>query len=610
MKGWLYVISNRAVPRLVKVGTTAKDPHSYAESLDKGGLPFPHEVGYEALVPDMDRAGKAAEEALAAKAEGKGWYSCSIAEAVRTVAEAAGRSVLLENRYDPQSRADKIYGEVSSPDPVRRAAVLSDPSCPPNVLRFAVEREDDEAVLLAMLGNPACVGLGEGLADLVPRVSGMPGVLAAVAADPRMPPAVLEAVLTAAGESEDPDGIVLSLVGNPGFPPRLLLTAVVGHPDAEEALRAVAGRADCGPHALAAIVWIREGGDPLADAARRHPNWSDEAFFSRAEIEAGESPSSAAERADCPPALLARLWKSGDWETKEAVLANRSCPQEVLVEASVADDAGDLPEGWAASLAEVAMDNPSNPLVRAGMPAGEDEFLALSRSRFPRVVLRVASNPACPAGVLRPLSGHGDGEVRLAVAGNRSCPSDVLPALAEDPSESVRVAVAAREGCPLELLRALAYDVAPDVAAAALRNPNCPAAVLEDFAGNDLHEWRLLVLENPACPDSVIEILSADRNHAVRTAANKEVSARRRPEKAAQAPVESLETVRERFRGYVRRTMGAIVEESELVRLAALPAEEKESFAREHPDLARQLALFEKHLLPWVRQGGGTERKT
>jgi len=68
--------------------------------------------------------------------------------------------------------------------------------------------------------------------------------------------------------------------------------------------------------------------------------------------------------------------------------------------------------------------------------------------------------------------------------------------------------------------------------------------------------------------------------------------------------------VRERFRGYVRRTMGAIVEESELVRLAALPAEEKERFAREHPDLARQLALFEKHLLPRIRQGGGTERKT
>ena len=132
MKGWLYVISNRAVPRLVKVGTTAKDPHSYAESLDKGGLPFPHEVGYEALVPDMDRAGKAAEEALAAKAEGKGWYSCSIAEAVRTVAEAAGRylrACVTDPRPDtktvqqPQA-ADHRGGDQRVPVPAAQRAHL------------------------------------------------------------------------------------------------------------------------------------------------------------------------------------------------------------------------------------------------------------------------------------------------------------------------------------------------------------------------------------------------------------------------------------------------------------------------------------------------------
>lgn len=167
MKGWLYVISNRAVKGMVKVGGTPKDPVAYAQSLDKTGLPFPHEVGYEALVPDVDAAEKAVIEALAAKAEGKGWYSCSISEAVREITALSSIQVMMEGRYDSQTKADKLYEEVSSPDPARRAAILSDPACHPNVLRFAVEREEDEGVLLAMLANPACEGLGESLYEIL-----------------------------------------------------------------------------------------------------------------------------------------------------------------------------------------------------------------------------------------------------------------------------------------------------------------------------------------------------------------------------------------------------------------------------------------------------------
>lgn len=147
MKGWLYVISNRAVKGMVKVGGTPKDPAAYAENLDKAGLPFPHEVGYEVLVPDIAAAEKIAAEALAHKAEGRGWYSCTVAEAAREIAAAVAGTIILESRYDGQTKVDKLYDEVTSQDPARRIAVLSDSGCPSNVLRFAIEREEDEAVI-------------------------------------------------------------------------------------------------------------------------------------------------------------------------------------------------------------------------------------------------------------------------------------------------------------------------------------------------------------------------------------------------------------------------------------------------------------------------------
>ena len=127
MKGWLYVISNQAVAGMVRVGATSRDPIAFAASLDKGGLPFPHRVGYEALMPEMELAEKLVAEALTSKAAGKGWYKCNVAEAVRVIVETVGHAVMVENRHDPQCRADKMAEDVSSFDPRRRASILSAP---------------------------------------------------------------------------------------------------------------------------------------------------------------------------------------------------------------------------------------------------------------------------------------------------------------------------------------------------------------------------------------------------------------------------------------------------------------------------------------------------
>ena len=573
MKGWLYVISNRAVKGMVKVGGTPKDPAAYAKSLDKAGLPFPHEVGYEALVADIAAAEKIAAEALAHKAEGRGWYSCTVAEAAREITAAVAGTIILESRYDGQTKVDKLYDEVTSQDPARRIAVLSDSGCPSNVLRFAIEREEDEAVILAMLANPACETLGEGLADLAKRISDNDAVLAAMASNHRLPPNVLGTVFHCAiANGKGYENVLLALVRNPRFSSDYFYEIVDDYWDVEAILPAIAARLDCDPFVLAKIVWLCDGEGALSALAKRNPNWSAEEWLSFLEEEVESAPDIVAGHPDCPPSMFERLWRDSETFVKEEVLANPACPTHILVEASLAKDREEDSDEFTAKLADVAMENPSNPLAQAEGAADAEAFAALADSQFPKVVVRVAANSLCPEGVLSTLSHNGDPEVRRAVAGNRSCPTAIL-------SE-------------------LAHDGDPGTASAALRNPGCLASVLEKFANNELYEWKLVVLENPSCPRAIVENLAKDKNHKVRTAAKSRLSAvngdDRRKRGSSQ---ETLETVRERFRNYARRKLGALIEESELLRLSRLPEEEREKFDLEYPSQAKQLALFEKYLL-------------
>lgn len=52
MRGWVYVMSNRSMPNLVKVGFSSKDPELRAKELAHTGTPHPYVVDYEALVRD------------------------------------------------------------------------------------------------------------------------------------------------------------------------------------------------------------------------------------------------------------------------------------------------------------------------------------------------------------------------------------------------------------------------------------------------------------------------------------------------------------------------------------------------------------------------------
>lgn len=98
MKGWVYVISNKAMDGLVKVGYSTKDPELRAEELNHTGSPHPYVVEYEALVEEPRQIEQKVHKLLSNTNEGKEWFRCSVEVAVAAIYQATHDSpIITEN---------------------------------------------------------------------------------------------------------------------------------------------------------------------------------------------------------------------------------------------------------------------------------------------------------------------------------------------------------------------------------------------------------------------------------------------------------------------------------------------------------------------------------
>ncbi len=70
MKGWVYVISNKAMPGLIKVGFSMKDTEIRANELNHTGTPHPYVVEYDVLVESPRDVEQNIHKKLHAKQEG------------------------------------------------------------------------------------------------------------------------------------------------------------------------------------------------------------------------------------------------------------------------------------------------------------------------------------------------------------------------------------------------------------------------------------------------------------------------------------------------------------------------------------------------------------
>jgi hypothetical protein len=96
LKGWVYIITNRAMPGIVKIGYSTKDPKLRAMELEGTGTPHPYEVEFEVLVYNPSEIERRAHRILKHFREGKEWYRCSLDQAITVIQKVAGNKIIKE----------------------------------------------------------------------------------------------------------------------------------------------------------------------------------------------------------------------------------------------------------------------------------------------------------------------------------------------------------------------------------------------------------------------------------------------------------------------------------------------------------------------------------
>jgi hypothetical protein len=137
-KGWVYVYINPLLKGLVKIGFTTKTPQLRVKEQDQAGLPYSHELVYEALILDAQRVEQKVHKALKDKNENKEWFRCTVSEAIKKIKEIAGDDLLLEE--GGESENIEVIPVVSQNDPINTEEVDSMPFESKGHLNFSVQR--------------------------------------------------------------------------------------------------------------------------------------------------------------------------------------------------------------------------------------------------------------------------------------------------------------------------------------------------------------------------------------------------------------------------------------------------------------------------------------
>ena len=124
----------------------------------------------------------------------------------------------------------------------------------------------------------------------------------------------------------------------------------------------------------------------------------------------------------------------------------------------------------------------------------------LASDTDPKIVQRVANNPACPPGLLRRIlnADPSNTDLALCVAANPSADPETLERLVKDHPWAVHKTVAANRSCPPNLLGRLAGDIDEDVRQAAAANPSATPSLLRRLARSDDHAVLAGVAANPS----------------------------------------------------------------------------------------------------------------
>ena len=133
VRGWLYLITNEAMPGLVKIGFSLKDPALRAAELSTTGTPLPFRVCYDALVFSPRELEQRIHADMKDLRAGKEWFRCEVSDAVKEI-RATAKDVLLHETCHVPLRTENEALIGSEPDksaklPEAPKRATSCPSC-------------------------------------------------------------------------------------------------------------------------------------------------------------------------------------------------------------------------------------------------------------------------------------------------------------------------------------------------------------------------------------------------------------------------------------------------------------------------------------------------
>lgn len=108
-RGWIYIITNKAMPGLLKIGFSTKDPLLRAKELANTGTPHTYNVEYDLLLEEPRDVEQQIHRSLSHWHENKEWFRCSVYDAIKEIRNLTNGKGLLEN-----VRCDEYINSLSS----------------------------------------------------------------------------------------------------------------------------------------------------------------------------------------------------------------------------------------------------------------------------------------------------------------------------------------------------------------------------------------------------------------------------------------------------------------------------------------------------------------
>jgi T5orf172 domain len=104
-RGWVYVLSNKAMPGLVKIGFSTKDPTLRVHELNGTGLPHSFDIEYDVLTLDPRETEQDVHRRLASHREAKEFFRVEPWLAIQTIRDSINYSCkpfIAESQRDPE----------------------------------------------------------------------------------------------------------------------------------------------------------------------------------------------------------------------------------------------------------------------------------------------------------------------------------------------------------------------------------------------------------------------------------------------------------------------------------------------------------------------------